>query len=123
MNTPEITDRDAAISAFRQSRKNIPLFAVAAFVLTFVPRWLGTFGLFITGLGALLYVVLFLRASLSTFLGCITLVLGPLRTSQEKQFSQRTWVLVGMLVTTVDAVVYGACFFFIGKASHWWAIA
>ena len=123
MNTLEITDRDATTSAFRQSRKNIPFFAVAAFALTFVPHWLGTVGLFVTGLGAFLYVVFFLHASLSTFWGSIALVLGPLRTSHEKQFSQRAWVIVGMLVTTVDAVVFGACFFFIGKASHWWGIA
>jgi len=117
-----MTDRDAVISAFKQSRRNIPFFAALAYLLTFLPHWLGKFGLVITAIGALLYVVFVGQALLTTVLGFVSLASWPFRTEAEKQLMQTRWVALGVLLISFDAIVYAACFYYIGKTSSWWGV-
>jgi hypothetical protein len=117
-----MNDREAFTSAFRQSRKNIPIFSLGAYVLTLLPNWLGIFRLGITSLGAILYALFMLQAIFTTLLSLFSLVTWPLRPHADKLLMQPTWVAAGALLTTFDTVVYAACFYFIGRASSWWGM-
>ena len=115
-----VADEQATKSAFSQSIRNIPFFLVAT---AFVAWLIGTFGLFgkIVGvLQGLLLVVFVLQALLSTSLGVIILIAYPFRSAEERQSAQPVWVFLGVLITAIDAIVYAACIYVIGRTAQWW---
>ena len=116
-----VADEQATKSAFSQSLRNIPFYLVTTAIVAWLIRRFGLFGKIIGALQALLVAAFVLQALLSTGLGIIALLAYPFRSSEERQFSQPAWIFLGVLLTAIDAVIYMACIYIIGRVAQWWS--
>jgi len=123
MRVGRLTDRDAAVSAARQTLRNAPFFAGWAILLgsVLVPL-LGMVGKVIAALSGILFALFAIQNGIASLLGIFRLVAWPFISPLERMETQTQWIAFGTVITVADVFVYLACLYWVGNASNWWGL-
>ena len=117
-----LTDREAFLIGFQQARRDIPLWLGVAAGAAFLPSLLGVAGKIITGMVALLFVVLAVLALSNVVRGLIALATWAFLGKESTLALAPWWAVLSTGLMAVEAALYLACLYFLSKVSDWWGL-
>jgi len=107
------------LSALAQAMRNIPFFAVLAFIVAIVAGWLG--GYVGTGMAIVFIAMLAVFLAQDLFTLGTGLFLLVLTLFGKGEGANPVWVLAGCLFNIVQGLTWAGMAYYVGRAVEWWA--